>query len=144
MQDELQTRINEAGLDDNVKLLGFVPDQHLAALYRAANISVVPTVALEGLWPDYGGIAGLGHAGAGDAGGRLAGSGGGFVAESGVAGDGRRRRSRMGLRARSNGTLKLPDAEACRAYARDNFDNSVIAKRVARVYGEAIAEGGVH
>ncbi len=48
LQEELQTRINEAGLDDNVKLLGFVPDQHLAALYRAATISVVPTVALEG------------------------------------------------------------------------------------------------
>ncbi len=41
--EELQGRIHEAGLEDNVKLLGFVPDQHLAPLYRAANISVVPT-----------------------------------------------------------------------------------------------------
>lgn len=45
---ELQARIEAAGLSDNVKLLGFVPDHHLAALYRAASVSVVPTVALEG------------------------------------------------------------------------------------------------
>ena len=46
--EELQQRIDAAGLQDNVKLLGFVPDNHLAALYRAATVSVVPTVALEG------------------------------------------------------------------------------------------------
>jgi glycosyltransferase involved in cell wall biosynthesis len=67
LQEELPTRINEAELDGNVKLLSFLPDQHLAALYRAATIRVVPTVALGG---DYGRIVGL------DAIGRLAGSGG--------------------------------------------------------------------
>ncbi len=49
-----------------------------------------------------------------------------------------------GLGAALDGSLKLPDADACRAYARDNFDNSVIAKRVASVYGEAIKAGGLH
>jgi glycosyltransferase involved in cell wall biosynthesis len=48
LADELQGRITEAGLDDNVRLLGFVADRHLASLYRAADISIVPTVALEG------------------------------------------------------------------------------------------------
>jgi len=35
----------------------------------------------------------------------------------------------------------LPDAQTCHAYARDNFNNAVIARRVAQVYSEAIAAG---
>jgi glycosyltransferase involved in cell wall biosynthesis len=143
LQEELQTRINEAGLDDNVKLLGFVPDQHLATLYRAATISVVPTVALEGfglitveslasgtpvLVTPVGGlpeaVAGLSPDLV------LPATGAAAIAD--------------GLRAALDGSLKLPDADACRAYARANFDNSVIAKRVAAVYSEAIASGEVH
>jgi len=143
LQEELQTRITEAGLDDNVKLLGFVPDQHLAALYRAATISVVPTVALEGfglitveslasgtpvLVTPVGGlpeaVAGLSPNLV------LRATGAEAIAE--------------GLGAALDGTLKLPDAQACRDYARANFDNSVIAKRVAAVYCEAIASGETH
>lgn len=44
----LQTQITDLGLDDNVKLLGYVSDEDLPVCYRAANFSVVPTVALEG------------------------------------------------------------------------------------------------
>jgi glycosyltransferase involved in cell wall biosynthesis len=143
LQEELQTRISEAGLDDNVKLLGFVPDQHLAALYRAATISVVPTVALEGfglitveslasgtpvLVTPVGGlpeaVAGLSPNLV------LRATGAEAIAE--------------GLGAALDGSLKLPDAQACRDYARANFDNSVIAKRVAAVYSEAIASGETH
>ena len=143
LQEELQTRITEAGLDDNVKLLGFVPDQHLAALYRAATISVVPTVALEGfglitveslasgtpvLVTPVGGlpeaVAGLSPNLV------LRATGAEAIAE--------------GLGAALDGALKLPDAQACRDYARANFDNSVIAKRVAAVYCEAIASGETH
>jgi glycosyltransferase involved in cell wall biosynthesis len=143
LEAELQARITEAGLDDNVKLLGFVPDQHLAALYRAATISVVPTVALEGfglitveslasgtpvLVTPVGGlpeaVAGLSQDLV------LPTTGAAAIAD--------------GLAAALDGSLKLPDADACRAYARANFDNSVIAKRVASVYDEAIAAGSVH
>ena len=49
-----------------------------------------------------------------------------------------------GLAGALSGTLKLPEADACRRYAREHFDNSVIAKRVASVYSEAIAAGGMH
>jgi glycosyltransferase involved in cell wall biosynthesis len=143
LEAELQARITEAGLDDNVKLLGFVPDQHLAALYRAATISVVPTVALEGfglitveslasgtpvLVTPVGGlpeaVAGLSRDLV------LPTTGAAAIAD--------------GLAAALDGSLKLPDADACRAYARANFDNAVIAKRVAAVYDEAIAAGSVH
>jgi len=143
LEGELQARITEAGLDHNVKLLGFVPDQHLAALYRSATISVVPTVALEGfglitveslaagtpvLVTPVGGlpeaVAGLSQDLV------LPTTGAAAIAD--------------GLASALDGSLKLPDAEACRTYARDNFDNSVIAKRVASVYDEAITAGGIH
>jgi glycosyltransferase involved in cell wall biosynthesis len=143
LADELQARIDEAGLQDNVKLLGFVPDQHLAALYRAANISVVPTVALEGfglitveslasgtpvlVTP----VGGLPEAVAGLSPDLVLPETGAQAIAAGLAGA-------------LSGRLKLPDADACRRYARENFDNSVIAKRVAAVYGEAIGAGGVH
>jgi glycogen synthase len=45
---DLARRIEEKGLTENVRLLGFVPDGHLPALYAAADFSVVPTVSLEG------------------------------------------------------------------------------------------------
>ncbi|MGL5834068.1 MAG: glycosyltransferase family 4 protein, partial [Waterburya sp.] len=48
LADSLQTQIIELELTDNVKLLGYVPDEQLPLCYRAANFSVVPTVALEG------------------------------------------------------------------------------------------------
>jgi glycosyltransferase involved in cell wall biosynthesis len=143
LEGELQKRIDDAGLTDNVRLLGFVPDQHLAALYRAATVSVVPTVALEGfglitveslasgtpvLVTPIGGlpeaVAGLSQDLV------LPATGSKAIAD--------------GLSKALDGTLKLPDADACRKYARDNFDNPVIAKRVAAVYSEAIAAGSMH
>lgn len=44
----LQARIDALGVSDAVKLLGYVPDEELADLYRAADLAVVPTRALEG------------------------------------------------------------------------------------------------
>lgn len=44
----LKERIDGSGLQANVRLLGFVPDDDLPSLYAAADLSVVPTVALEG------------------------------------------------------------------------------------------------
>lgn len=145
LEAELQQRINDADLSDNVKLLGFVPDAHLPALYRAATLSVVPTVALEGfglitveslaagtpvLVTPVGGlpeaVAGLSQ----DL--ILPSTGSGAIAE--------------GIGAALSGGLMLPDAQACRDYARNHFDNAVIAKQVAQVYAEAItaANSGVH
>jgi len=45
----LQVQIEELELTEHVRLLGFVSDQQLGLAYRAADFSVVPTVALEGL-----------------------------------------------------------------------------------------------
>lgn len=46
--DALQAQIKTLNLTHNVKLLGFIPDHQLPLAYRAANFSVVPTIALEG------------------------------------------------------------------------------------------------
>ncbi|WP_321909343.1 glycosyltransferase family 4 protein [Paraburkholderia sp. J11-2] len=138
LESELQQRIDEAGLVDNVKLLGFVPDAHLPSLYRAATLSVVPTVALEGfglitveslsagtpvLVTPVGGlpeaVAGLSQDLV------LPATGANAIAD--------------GIDGALAGRIKLPDEAACKAYAREHFDNAVIAKRVAGVYAEAIA-----
>jgi glycosyltransferase involved in cell wall biosynthesis len=137
LAEELQQRIDAAGLADNVKLLGFVPDAHLPSLYRAATLSVVPTVALEGfglitveslaagtpvLVTPVGGlpeaVAGLSQDLV------LPATGAAAIAD--------------GIDAALSGRIKLPDAQTCRDYARSHFDNAVIAKRVAAVYAEAI------
>ncbi|MDR5817175.1 MULTISPECIES: glycosyltransferase family 4 protein [unclassified Caballeronia] len=143
LAEELQARIDAAGLDDNVRLLGFVPDEQLASLYRAADLSIVPTVALEGfglitveslasgtpvLVTPVGGLPEAVRGLSEDL--VLASTGVDAIAD--------------GLIAAFDGTLDLPDEAACRRYAWEHFDRSVIAKRVAAVYEEAIAEGPMH
>lgn len=44
----LRAQVDELGLANYVQFLGFVPDDHLALAYRAAEINVIPTIALEG------------------------------------------------------------------------------------------------
>jgi glycosyltransferase involved in cell wall biosynthesis len=47
-QEALRQRAHELQLGDSVRFLGRVEDAELPALYRAADLCVVPTVALEG------------------------------------------------------------------------------------------------
>ena len=44
----LQSEVERRGLSQNVRMLGFIPDEKLADHYRAASLFVLPTVALEG------------------------------------------------------------------------------------------------
>ena len=44
----LETRITDCDLSQNVRLLGFIPDEQLAAYYQSADRFVLPTTALEG------------------------------------------------------------------------------------------------
>ncbi len=48
LADTLKTKITELQLTNNVKLLGYISDEQLPLCYRAANFSIVPTIALEG------------------------------------------------------------------------------------------------
>ncbi len=44
----LKSQVARAGLDDTVRFLGFVPDADLPMAYAASDLTVVPSVALEG------------------------------------------------------------------------------------------------
>jgi glycosyltransferase involved in cell wall biosynthesis len=48
MIDQLRDQVTELNLLDNVRLLGFFPDEQLPTAMRAADITVVPSTALEG------------------------------------------------------------------------------------------------
>ena len=48
IREELEAQIQAKELEDHIQLLGFVPDEDLPYAYRAADVSVVPTVQHEG------------------------------------------------------------------------------------------------
>lgn len=48
LSDELKQRAQAEGVSSNVRFIGFLPDDDLPSAYRAADLSVVPSVALEG------------------------------------------------------------------------------------------------
>jgi glycosyltransferase involved in cell wall biosynthesis len=134
---ELQAQIEALGLTDNVRLLGFVPDDDLPSAYRAADLTVVPTVALEGfglIVPEslaagtpvlVTPIGGLPEA-VGGLSERLILSGTGPEAIAKGVGDA------------LTGVLPLPSARQCLDYARQHYDWPMIAQRTRAVYEEAM------
>ncbi|PZD71635.1 Mannosylfructose-phosphate synthase [Acaryochloris thomasi RCC1774] len=45
---ELEAQVTELGLQDTVKFLGFLPEAQLPMAYQAADLTVIPSQALEG------------------------------------------------------------------------------------------------
>ena len=138
LADCLRTRASELGLQANIRLLGFVSDESLPLLYRAATISIVPSATLEGfglvtieslaagtpvLVTPVGGLPEVvSHLTPGLV---FPGTSPPVLAE--------------GLLAALNGTLPLPSAMECQEYVRARFDWPVVAARVRDVYLEALA-----
>jgi glycosyltransferase involved in cell wall biosynthesis len=133
MQPELAAQIETLGLGENVSLIGFVSDEDLPYLYRGANLSVVPTIALEGfgliaaeslaagtpcLVTPVGGLPEVVNALSPN-----------LVLRSPAVAD-----IAEAIGAALQGRLGLPDAAACRAYAAKYFDWQVIAAQVGEVY----------
>lgn len=48
LQATLQQQAKELGLEDNVKFLGFLPDEQLPLAYQAADLTVMPSQSFEG------------------------------------------------------------------------------------------------
>jgi glycosyltransferase involved in cell wall biosynthesis len=48
LRAELESQINAGGLADRIRLIGFVPNEDLVSAYRAADLSIFPSQALEG------------------------------------------------------------------------------------------------
>ncbi|HVJ57401.1 MAG TPA: glycosyltransferase family 4 protein [Terrimicrobiaceae bacterium] len=133
LADELAALVERKNLQEHVKLAGFVPDADLPVAYRAADASVVPSIALEGfglIVPEslaagtpaivtpVGGLPEAVSALSKDL--ILDGSSPAQIAD--------------GLAARLAALERLPSESACQAYAKDNFDWPVIANKVIRVY----------
>jgi asparagine synthase (glutamine-hydrolysing) len=137
IRGELERRITSLGLADNVRLLGFVPDAQLPAAYRAADLSVVPTVSLEGF-----GLIVVESLAAGTP--CLVTPVGGLPeAVSGLSRELVLRSTGAdaiadGLGDALAGVTPLPSARECVEFARRNFDWPVIAERVRLVYEEAM------
>jgi glycosyltransferase involved in cell wall biosynthesis len=133
---ELGAIVEQKNLKEHIKLAGFVPDADLPLAYRAADLSVVPSVSLEGF-----GLVVLESLAAGTpvlvtpVGGLpevVNGLSNDLVFDGSSAND-----LAEGLATRLSARDKLPSAAACQAYAKDNFDWPVIAKRVVGVYKDA-------
>lgn len=137
LQGKLTARIEQLGLVDHVRLLGFIADEALPLAYRAADITVAPTVALEGfglivaeslaagtptLVTPVGGLPEVVRDLSADL--VLSSTGPGALAE--------------GLSAVLRHDLVLPDTDACRAFARKRYDWPIIAMQVRKVYELAL------
>ena len=138
MRSELQATIDKLGLGETIRLLGFVPDPDLPLAYRAADLSVVPTVALEG----FGLVAAESLASGTQA---LATPVGGLIELLGPLSqdllfDGTSSDDiATGLIAALRGKLALPSAVDCVAYARRRFDWPIIAAKIGDVYRDVVA-----
>lgn len=135
--ENLRSQIQELQLEDHVQLLGFVPDQDLAIAYRAAELSIVPTISLEGfglivieslaagtpvLGTPIGGIPEILRPFSSDL--VLAGSTTNHLAQ--------------GISEALSGQRKMPSAEACQTYIKQNYDWQVIATQMKSVYEQII------
>lgn len=136
IEEELREQIRRAQLEDHCRLLGFVPEEDLPAAYRAATISIVPSIALEGyglivpeslasgtpvLVTPVGGLPET-----------VEGLGAGLVLRAATA-----EAIAQGLGDALTGKTPLPTADECRAYARRRNDWPVVVAEMARVYESA-------
>jgi glycosyltransferase involved in cell wall biosynthesis len=133
---ELAERIQRARLGQHVRMLGFVPEDDLPALYAAADFSVVPTIALEGFGlvtieslasstPVLGTPVGATPEILTPLEARLV-----FDAPTADA-------IAQRLREVLGGSVQLPDRETCRAYAQ-RYDWSAVTPKILEIYREAI------
>jgi len=136
LRAELEARVATLGLERHVRFLGFVPDGDLPTAYRAADLTVVPTAALEGF-----GLITVESLAAGtpcvvtpvggltDVVSPIAPQ---LVADTPSAGD-------IGalLAAALRGDIPVPTARQCERFARRDHDWPVVAARVRQVYEAA-------
>jgi glycosyltransferase involved in cell wall biosynthesis len=137
MLAELKERVDQLQLNDTVRFLGFLPDEVLPFAYRAADISVVPTVALEGfglvaaeslaagtpaMVTPVGGLSSVVH----------------DLSSNLIFESDRPEHIAARLTQALLGTISIPSDVDCRSYAAQRFSRSLMASRVANVYAEAL------
>ncbi|MEI6329681.1 MAG: glycosyltransferase family 4 protein [Pseudanabaena sp. ELA645] len=136
--DALRSQIQELQLEDHVKLLGFVSDQDLAIAYRAAELTIVPTVSLEGfglivieslaagtpvLGTPIGGIPEILRSLSSD-----------LILEGSET-----KHLAQGMIEVLSGQRQMPSAAACQAYIKQNYDWQAIAHQIKSVYEQVLS-----
>jgi glycosyltransferase involved in cell wall biosynthesis len=137
--ENLRLQIQELQLEDHVQLLGFVSDQDLAIAYRAAELSIVPTVSLEGfglivieslaagtpvLGTPIGGIPEILQPFKPD-----------LILEGSTV-----KQLAQGMIEALSGQRQMPSAEACQEYVRQNYDWQAIASQMKSVYEQILQQ----
>lgn len=137
LEADLKRRVGERGLDAHVRFAGHLSEADLPVLYRAADLMVVPTIALEGF-----GLVVVEALACGTP--ALVTPIGGLpevvrdLEPELVLADASAEAIARGLGDALDGTLRVPDEAACLAYAR-RFDWPLIAAQVRDVYREVVA-----
>ena len=139
LANTLQAQIEKLNLNDNVKLLGYVSDDDLPLCYRAANFSIVPTVALEGF-----GLIVIESLAAGTP---VLGSPVGGIPEilrpfstDLVLASSEIEDLASGICEALSGKRKLPSSEDCLSYVKANYTWEVVTSQIKTVYQQAIVE----
>jgi len=133
LRDELAAKVESYGLSERVRLLGFIPDDRLAAAYQAADLSIMPSQSLEGF-----GLSTLESLACGTpvivtpVGGLPEGVSG--LARQLVLSDRSVAALTEGLDSYFSGKLLVPSAEQCRGHVEANFSWPKIADAIRAVY----------
>jgi glycosyltransferase involved in cell wall biosynthesis len=122
----------------HIRFLGYVEDDQLPHLYRAADINVVPTLALEG----FGLVAAEAMAAGTPS--MVTPVGGLPEVVSDLSPDlifqsSSSSHLAQGLIDALLGRVRLPDSVACEAFVNANFTSALMAKRTAAVYKELLS-----
>ena len=134
----LERLVVERELSDTVRFEGFLPDERLRLAYRAAEVTVIPTAALEGF-----GLVAIESMASGTP--VLTTPVGGLpevvsgLSQAMVLRDADARTIAGGIIDSLTDSGFLPDDQTCREYARRKFDWSVIVPQVASVYRELLS-----
>ncbi len=140
LRAELEAKVDALDLGRNVRFLGYVPEDNLPLLYRAADFSVVPTEALEG----FGLVAAESLAAGTPA---LVTAVGGLpevvadLSRDLIFPSADADAMAAHLSSVLRGDIALPTIVECETYARDRFALETAAERVAAVYKEVLAAG---
>lgn len=139
LKDTIQQQISELGLGNHVRLLGYLPDEQLPLAYRAAELSIVPTVALEGfglivieslaagtpvLGTPIGGIPEILRPLSPD-----------LIFASPEAND-----IAAHISNALAGQLNLPSDSACQDYVKSNYAWPIVAQQIKAVYEKALLD----
>jgi glycosyltransferase involved in cell wall biosynthesis len=136
LREELETQVESLGLQEQVKFMGFVADDQLPLIYRAADLNIVPTLALEGF-----GLVAAEALAAGTP--SMVTPVGGLPEVVASLSPALILRSTQvdaicdALLRLESGGLALPSAEKCVEFAKKNFHMDRMAHEVANVYREA-------